>query len=140
MSRTQARSLHIVAKDPSPVRESSSGKSSVLEQLKDFRSNIPKDKLTEWEGYGLAPSYVYLATNVRYVPNCYGSHGWGQRGLSNLAHDAIHRNLTRSKKLNELLADASLASPLMSTAYLQRQAHTAHHHYQARRMTRPRAA
>ncbi|KAF9230935.1 hypothetical protein BU15DRAFT_83007 [Melanogaster broomeanus] len=122
MSRTQARRLHIVAKDPSPVRESSSGKSSVLEQLKDFRSNIPKDKLTEWERPTGPRSIIIiqdwtiiLAGHQMYIwqPSvatflaAMVLMAWGQRGLSNLAHDAIHRNLTRSK----------------------RQAHTAHHHY-----------
>ncbi|KIJ65768.1 hypothetical protein HYDPIDRAFT_109775 [Hydnomerulius pinastri MD-312] len=145
MSSTQAGRLRVVAKDPSPVRESSSDKLSVLEQLKDFRSKIPKGMLTEWERptgprsvikiiqdwtiilaghqiYTRQPSVAtFLAAALLMA--------WGQRGLSNLAHDSIHRNLTAGKKINDSLADAFLASPLMSTAYLQRQAHTAHHHY-----------
>ncbi|KAF9237007.1 fatty acid desaturase-domain-containing protein [Melanogaster broomeanus] len=145
MSRTQAGRLHIVAKDASPVTESSSGKPSVLEQLKDFRSNIPKDKLTEWERPAgpwsiikiIQDWTIILASHQMYIWEASVATfltamvlmAWGQRGLSNLAHDAIHRNLTRSKKLNDTLADAFLAYPLMGTAYLQRQVHTAHHHY-----------
>ncbi|KAF9236608.1 fatty acid desaturase-domain-containing protein [Melanogaster broomeanus] len=145
MSRTQAGRLCTVANDPSPVRESSSGKPSVFQQLKDFRSNIPKDRLTEWERptgprsiIKIIPDWtIILAGHQMYIwePSvatflaAMVLMAWGQRGLSNLAHDAIHGNFTRSKKLNDSLADAFLAPPLMSTAYLQRQVHTTHHHY-----------
>ncbi|KIJ65770.1 hypothetical protein HYDPIDRAFT_27004 [Hydnomerulius pinastri MD-312] len=145
MSSTQAGRLRVVAKNPSPVRESSSGKLSVFEQLKDFRSKIPKGMLTEWERPTGPQSLIkiiqdwtiILAGHQIYVrqssvPTFLAAAflmAWGQRGLSNLAHDSIHRNLTASKKINDSLADAFLASPLMSTAYLQRQAHAAHHRY-----------
>lgn len=56
-----------------------------------------------------------------------GLMSWGQKGLSTLAHDAIHRNLTSNKRLNDLLSDTFLCPALMSTARSQRESHAAHH-------------
>lgn len=54
---------------------------------------------------------------------------WGQKGLATLSHDAIHRNLLKNKKLNDLVSDIFLCPALMATAKGQRASHAAHHNY-----------
>ncbi|KAF2727545.1 hypothetical protein EJ04DRAFT_136518 [Polyplosphaeria fusca] len=121
------------------------GNPSVFEQLHNFRSLIPKEILREWERPTGLRSAIPIAqdwliiTAAHQLYSRYPGWGtfavsvilmaWGQRGLSNLAHDSIHRNLAASKNTNDLLANVFLAPPLMSTSRLQRLDHTAHHHY-----------
>ena len=105
---------------------------SVFEQLREFRSKIPKDLLTQWEkptGFRcllwdplIEVNHLKLAflPTSRYIAQDWGiilsGHqlyiqrpsvatfitaivlmAWGHRGLSNLAHDSIHRNLIPSR-------------------------------------------
>ena len=106
---------------------------SVFQQLRDFRSKIPKDLLTQWEKptgvrcllWELFSNKVW-STEIkflvlsRYIAQDWAiillGHqlyiqqpcpttfllaivlmAWGQRALSNLAHDSIHRNLVSNQ-------------------------------------------
>ncbi|KAK2612806.1 hypothetical protein QQS21_001258 [Conoideocrella luteorostrata] len=118
---------------------------SVHVELRNFRSSIPPEILSKWEsptgwrclvklfkdwamivaGHQLfirQPSWATLVVALLLM-------SWGQRGLSTLAHDSIHMNLFKNKKLNYYVANLALAPPAMSTAKQQRSAHNAHHWY-----------
>ncbi|KAF2035004.1 hypothetical protein EK21DRAFT_107636 [Setomelanomma holmii] len=118
---------------------------SVFKQLHNFRSMIPTETLQDWETPTGLHSAIPVAQDWLIIVAAHQLYSryrnwatfavavllmaWGQRGLSNLAHDSIHRNLVASKETNDLIANVFLAPPLMSTARLQRLDHTAHHHY-----------
>ncbi|KZZ92895.1 Fatty acid desaturase, type 1 [Moelleriella libera RCEF 2490] len=118
---------------------------SVHAELKNFRASIPPEMLRKWESptgakcllklmkdWGMIvaghqlfvrqPSPATLLAGLLLM-------SWGQRGLSTLAHDSIHMNLFKNKKLNHLVANLALAPPAMSTANQQRNSHNAHHWY-----------
>lgn len=50
-----------------------------------------------------------------------------QRALGNLLHDAGHRNLTRTRELNDAIACILLAPPLFNSLALYREQHARHH-------------
>ncbi|MBR8030096.1 fatty acid desaturase [Burkholderia cenocepacia] len=50
-----------------------------------------------------------------------------QRALGNLLHDAAHRNLARSNKLNDALAGIFIAPALFNSLVLYRELHARHH-------------
>ncbi|KAI0058751.1 hypothetical protein BV25DRAFT_1196009 [Artomyces pyxidatus] len=118
---------------------------SVLEELRDFRSKIPRDLLAKYEKPTTGRAVLQIARdwmlallghqlyiwrpNVWTIVAAMLLMAWSQRGISNLAHDSLHRNLFIRKSLNDWVADLFLAPPLMNTATLQRMSHTAHHHY-----------
>ncbi|KAI4159317.1 MAG: hypothetical protein L6R39_000407 [Caloplaca ligustica] len=141
---TTTLSVH-VQQPPNSLNKSRNDDISVFQQLKDFRSQIPKNKLLEWETPSGYPTFwniskdwgMILAAAQLYTRYPSGITlvvamlimSWGQRGLSNLAHDSIHRNLVAKKTWNDIIADIFLAPAFLTTAKLQREAHSAHHHY-----------
>lgn len=50
-----------------------------------------------------------------------------QRSLGNLLHDAGHRNFTRSRQLNDVLAWLFIAPPLLNSLPVYREFHARHH-------------
>lgn len=175
---TTTLSVH-VQQPPNSLNKSRNDDISVFQQLKDFRSQIPKNKLLEWETPSGYPTFWYVSkpeqdassssVTDRNISKDWGMilaaaqlytrypsgitlvvamliMSWGQRGLSNLAHDSIHRNLVAKKvrpcglrkrsrvsllsqTWNDIIADIFLAPAFLTTAKLQREAHSAHHHY-----------
>ncbi|KAL8719513.1 MAG: hypothetical protein Q9225_003480 [Loekoesia sp. 1 TL-2023] len=91
--------------------------------------SLPSNIVRDW-GIILASTqlYIYYPSTVSFVAAIFFI-SWGQRGLSNLAHDSVHRNLVAKKKWNDIIADTFLTPAFLTTAKLQREAHTAHHHY-----------
>ncbi|KAL8784504.1 MAG: hypothetical protein Q9195_009014 [Heterodermia aff. obscurata] len=88
------------------------GKSSVLTQLRDFRSQIPKEKLAQWEeptGNG----------SLLTIPR-----DW----ITVLAGTQLYI-YQPGVRWNDIIANAFLAPAFVTTARLQRQQHSAHHHY-----------
>jgi hypothetical protein len=61
--------------------------------LSHFRSKIGQDWALIVAGYLLFLSHPNMTTFVGAIFLM----SWGQKGLSTLAHDSIHRNLFRSK-------------------------------------------
>ncbi|KAJ3167833.1 hypothetical protein HDU87_001426 [Geranomyces variabilis] len=116
---------------------------SVLEQMKEFRSQIPKEALAEIERPDPRRSIAWIAGDwlivlaaytlvlyARSIPSILTAMvlvAWAQRGLSNLLHDCSHFNLFRKRSVNMAVGFSLLATPLMSSLQSYRKDHTAHH-------------
>ncbi|CRG90970.1 fatty acid desaturase family protein [Talaromyces islandicus] len=124
--------------------ESATSKHTVFEELRSFRSKIPRDKLRKWErpeGWEAVRKFtqdwaIILASHriFTYHPSVLTFvaaaflMAWGQRGIACVGHDAIHGNLASHRKVNDLITNIFLAPPLLSTATTQRKQHSLHHH------------
>jgi fatty acid desaturase len=63
--------------------------------------------------------------------------GSRQRALSNLVHDASHRNLFSSKRVNDFAANFLAAYPMLDTVSAYREGHLKHHRHLGERHNDP---
>jgi fatty acid desaturase len=114
-------------------------------RLQAFRQ---PDNLTNW--YYLLRSYLLLGVVISGSVWCFTHRadwdlhwawnvpvaivaivliGAGQHQLTVLAHEASHHTLFKNKLLNELVSDWGCMFPMLSTTYLYRLHHLAHHQF-----------
>ncbi len=73
---------------------------------------------------------IYIGITVPFLfVICLLVVGSRQRGLSNLIHDSSHWNLTRNKKINDIVADIFGGFVMLSPVKLYRKSHLLHHKY-----------
>jgi len=73
--------------------------------------------------------YLTMKIHLFFFPVSLLIIGSRQRALSNLTHDASHRNLFLHKSINDLITNVFCAVPMFETVAFYRQSHMKHHKY-----------